>query len=148
MNQRTVSNLARALGVSIFALIVAACAAPVGNESEGTSEEAVRVKCANDIDYLVCPGAGALGTSALEQGLADFGCSGKVVIDGEGQGKDALFQTTCSGSGQHTFACGERCVFGIDGPRYCVPRMVTGYLYDFLQCHKTEASGSTFSACT
>ena len=149
MNHRTVSSLARAFGLSAIAIVIAACAAPVGNESEGTSEEAVRQPCANGNPYTVCPSAGSLGTSALEQGLVDFGCSGKVVIEGGGPGKEATYQTTCPLGVKRTFACGaQHCSYrALDDRLVCTTPTVTGYIQDFVACHKIEAAWNATSAC-
>ena len=151
MNHRTVSKIARVLGIGGFAIVVAACAAPVGNESETASEEAVAVGCKNDNIYLVCPSGGLLGKTAFEEGLLAFGCEGKSVVEGSGPGRDAYYQTRCSLTAKATFACGSLCLHTRDGGLICSPQTKTGTVGDYVACHAGDAHldaiAITTSAC-
>ena len=109
MNTRSISTIARALVTAGFALIVAACVAPVGsdgNAGEKATEEALPQKCPGGDRFLHCPSAGGFGSSVFERGLAALHCSGKFVAQGTGQGHSAIYQTLCSVSAQARFGCG------------------------------------------
>ena len=109
MKARTLSTIARALGTGVFALIVAACVAPVGSEGNDgakATEEALPQKCPGGDRFLHCPSAGGFGSSVFERGLAALHCTGKFVAQGSGPGHSAVYQTLCSVSARARFDCG------------------------------------------
>ena len=152
MKARTLSTIARALGTGVFALIVAACVAPVGsagNEGEKATEEALPRGCPDHEPYMVCPSAGPFKTtSPFEQGLAALNCSGKSVEEGNGPGHDAIYQTRCSLSAQATFACTVTCVWDREARhRFCSPATVTGGIRELINCYPGVGAMSSTSDC-
>jgi hypothetical protein len=152
MKTRTISTIVRALATGGFALIVAACVAPVGSDGDpGTksTEEALPTGCTNDNLYLYCPAAGAFKTTGFEKGLAALHCSGKLVEEGYGPGQDAIYQTRCSLSAQATFACKVHCFWGRDGRQVCSPATVTGGIRELIQCNQgVENLGAVMTSTT
>jgi hypothetical protein len=85
-------------------VLVAACAAQVGDERNGTSEQAM-LPGDDSNEFVICPIPGPLGANAFEDDLLKFGCTGKVTTTNNGPGHYAYYQTYCPTGTTATFVC-------------------------------------------